>query len=69
MTVISAGVHTTAACLTYIIYYLNSNPSLLQKLRNELGSAFLDLSINLSLQKLEQLPYLTAAIQGGLRVT
>lgn len=50
-------------------YHLLTNPSVLSKLKAELSAAIPDPSISLPLPALEQLPYLTACIQEGLRLS
>lgn len=50
-------------------YHLLTIPSVLKKLKVELATAIPDLSTPLPLSALEQLPYLTACIQEGLRLS
>ncbi|TVY35182.1 Cyrochrome P450 monooxygenase [Lachnellula subtilissima] len=61
--VVSAGTETTAWCLSVITFHLLSNPTILERLRKELEEAIPDLN------KLVPLPYLTACIQEGLRLS
>ncbi|KAG4444137.1 hypothetical protein IFR05_000366 [Cadophora sp. M221] len=63
-TFIAAGTETTAWCLTVITFYLLSNPSILAPLRAELIAAKARSSV-----ELERLPYLSAVIQEGLRLS
>ncbi|KAF4630224.1 hypothetical protein G7Y89_g7918 [Cudoniella acicularis] len=67
--VVSAGTETTAWCLSVITFHLLSNPASLEKLRKELQEAIPDLDEPVSVEKIEQLPYLTACIQEGLRLS
>jgi cytochrome P450 len=67
--VVSAGTETTAWCLSVITFHLLSNPAILQKLRTELEQAIPDPDNMVPLEKLEQLPYLCAIIQEGLRLS
>lgn len=62
-----AGTLTTAWALSVITYHLLTIPAVLQKLKVELATAIPDPSSPLPLSALEQLPYLTACIQEGLR--
>ena len=62
MTLTSAGMETTAYVLRVTVYHLYKNPSILQALRNELASTGPD-------QSLEALPYLTAVLKEGLRMS
>ncbi|KAL8993523.1 MAG: hypothetical protein Q9169_006281 [Polycauliona sp. 2 TL-2023] len=64
---VGAGSQTVAHTLAVISYHLIANPDILSKLRDELAGA---LPIDGSMpkwSKLEQLPYLSAIIQEGLR--
>ncbi|KAH7327506.1 cytochrome P450 [Rhexocercosporidium sp. MPI-PUGE-AT-0058] len=63
-TFIAAGTETTAWCLTVITFYLFSNPQILIKLRGELKQAQASTGV-----ELEKLPYLSAVIQEGLRLS
>ena len=45
------------------------NPPILEKLKNELEQALPDVDAPLSIKQLEQLPYLTAVILEGLRLS
>ena len=68
MTVI-AGTLTTAWALSVITYHLLTVPAVLRKLKAELATAIPDPSKSVPLSALEQLPYLTACIQEGLRLS
>ncbi|KAK4497348.1 hypothetical protein PRZ48_011799 [Zasmidium cellare] len=64
-----AGSETTAKASTTILYYLITYPECLAKLKEELRNAMPDPSILVSWTQLEQLPYLSAVIQEGIRLT
>ena len=72
-TITGAGLETVAQTLRFTLYYLYTNPPLLHLLRTELQH----LSNNLNhetqseptLAQLERLPYLTAVIMEGLRLS
>ncbi|KAJ9613905.1 hypothetical protein H2200_002041 [Cladophialophora chaetospira] len=68
-TVVSAGTVTTAWALPVTVYYLLTNPAILQKLKEELNEAIPDPSKVVPLVELERLPYLTGVIQEGLRLS
>lgn len=63
-TFVAAGTETTAWCLTVITFYLIENPSIMEKLRTELQNANASTGT-----ELEKLPYLSAIIQEGLRLS
>ncbi|RDW57302.1 hypothetical protein BP5796_12752 [Coleophoma crateriformis] len=63
-TFVAAGTETTAWCLTVITFHLLQNPEILQKLQDELRE-----SKATSSTQLEKLPYLSAIIQEGLRLS
>ncbi|KAI4861310.1 cytochrome P450 [Hypoxylon rubiginosum] len=62
---------TTAAAMRLILFYVYSNPAILDKLRTELASvAFREPERPVfELASLEQLPYLTAVMTEGLRLS
>jgi cytochrome P450 len=60
---------TTAGALRLILVNLYSNPAVLERLRNELAAASAKSSKVLDLDALEKLPYLTAVIMEGLRLS
>ncbi|CAL5868081.1 uncharacterized protein PFLUO_LOCUS2304 [Penicillium psychrofluorescens] len=65
---VTAGSGTTAYVLRGTAYHIAANPAVRQRLHDELVAAIPDLQQFPSLTKLEQLPYLTAVIQEGLRL-
>jgi len=67
--VVSAGTETTAWCLSVITLHLLSNPRILKTLREELETAIPDPYGQAPIESLERLPYLTACIQEGLRLS
>jgi cytochrome P450 len=71
MTVIGAGLVTTAWALTVAVFYLQENPAMLEKLRAELSEAVPDLSAPdaFAYQKLEKLPYLHCCVKEGIRLS
>ncbi|KAJ4385468.1 hypothetical protein N0V93_009896 [Gnomoniopsis smithogilvyi] len=71
-TVTGAAFETTAATLRLILFYVYSNTDILTKLRNEFASAGKDSRSHadeLDLQQLERMPYLTAVLTEGLRMS
>lgn len=73
-TITGAGFETTASALRLIFYHVGSNEEILRKLRIELGSAMASSTLALSpdtveLRALEQLPYLTAVLMEGMRLS
>jgi cytochrome P450 len=73
ITLIGAGTVTTAHVLSTTSYHILANPEILHKLQKELKEAMPDGSFGPSAQntlnQLEHLPYLTAIIKEGLRLT
>lgn len=67
--IVSAGTETTAWCLSVITYHLLANHSILAKLRKELEAAIPNPGTAVPVEKLENLPYLTACITEGLRLS
>ena len=67
-TLVGAGTITTAHSLKTITYHLIANPSSCERLKAELHAAMPTPHAHLPLQCLEQLPYLTAVINEGLRL-
>ncbi|KAL4814455.1 cytochrome P450 [Aspergillus spinulosporus] len=63
---IAAGTETTAWTLTVITFHLLNQPDTLNRLRSELQDAD---ALNLPWAALERLPYLTAVIHEGLRLS
>ncbi|KAK0102780.1 hypothetical protein ONS95_006377 [Cadophora gregata] len=71
-TFIAAGTETTAWCLTVIIFYLLSNPEIMKTLKDELDAAERGVERKekrRSSVQLEKLPYLSAVIMEGLRLS
>jgi cytochrome P450 len=66
---IGAGVTTIAWALVNTSFHLISNPSILKKLQTELKAAIPDPTIEPDLPQLEKLPYLSACIQEGIRLS
>lgn len=64
-----AGTHTTAWAMTVATFYLLSQPTTLKKLKAELEAALPNPIAPVELGTLEQLPYLTAVIKEGLRLS
>ncbi|RDW71072.1 hypothetical protein BP6252_07635 [Coleophoma cylindrospora] len=64
-----AGTLTTAWALSVTTYHLLTIPSVLRKLRAELRQAIPNPSKSIPVASLEQLPYLSACIQEGLRLS
>jgi cytochrome P450 len=64
-----AGTETAAWALSVMTFYLLSMPNITQKLRAELNTAIPDAQKVPSWKKLEQLPYLSAIISEGLRLS
>ncbi len=67
---LSAGTDSSANTLSAITFHLLSNPEILEKLRKELEISIPDRNERTlpSFGKVEQLPYLSAVIQEGLRL-
>ncbi|CAF9935909.1 MAG: hypothetical protein ALECFALPRED_006634 [Alectoria fallacina] len=66
---VGAGTLTSAHMLSMTTYHVLMNPPILSKLMAELEEAIPDVSIPCSLQNLEQIPYLGAVINEGLRIS
>ena len=66
---IGAGTLTSTHMLSMTTYHVLSNPRVLEKLLLELKQAIPNTDSPCSLQNLEQLPYLSAVISEGLRVS
>ena len=64
-----AGTHTTAWAMTVATFYLLSQANTLRKLKDELETAMPDPLAPVALGTLERLPYLTAVIKEGLRLS
>ena len=64
-----AGAMTTANVLDTTFYHLLANPAYIARLRVELCSAIPDPAVMHSVAELEALPYLTAVLHEGLRLS
>ncbi|OAQ82146.1 benzoate 4-monooxygenase cytochrome p450 [Purpureocillium lilacinum] len=64
-----AGSETTAQTLTRILFYLKQEPKTLARLRDELDGALSKRTAAPSWTELQQLPYLSAVIKEGLRLS
>ena len=67
--IVMGGTETTAHTLRVITYHLCANPHMIQKLRHELKSVDLGSHKTRIAPQLEALPYLTAIILEGLRLS
>lgn len=67
-TIIGAGTVTVARVLSVVIYHLIASPRILTKLKVELKSAIPDPDISVSIEMLENLPYLVAVVKEALRL-
>lgn len=63
--VVGAGIQTTKWALVVTFFHIIDNPQVLQRLRQELRSAFPDSRNTPSLSELESLPYLKACTEEG----
>ncbi|KAK7750747.1 hypothetical protein SLS62_007298 [Diatrype stigma] len=68
-TVMGAGAMTTVNALDTTFYHLLANPSCMERLAKELCAAIPDTAVPPSLVELEALPYLTAVVHEGLRLS
>lgn len=68
-TVIGAGTETTAWALSVTTFHILSNPSIRQKLLEELKPLFYSTDAKPTFNQLEQLPYLGGVISEGLRLS
>ncbi len=66
---VGAGTLTTAHMLSITTYHILANPPILNRLCTELGGTIPNAASDPSLQTLEKLPYLTAILNEGLRVS
>jgi cytochrome P450 len=66
---VGAGVTTVAWALVTASFHLIHNQSILKKLQTELKAAIPDPTIEPDLPQLEKLPYLSACIQEGIRLS
>lgn len=68
-TVVIAGTLTTAWALCIAVFYLLTQPETLRKLKAELRTALRTPSSQVTMAKLEQLPYLTGCVQECIRLS
>jgi cytochrome P450 len=66
---VGAATHTTAWALSVATYYLLSQPHTFANLKAELEAAISDPNEPITIAAIEQLPYLTAVIKEGLRLS
>lgn len=69
VTASGAGFESISNTLRLIFYHIYSNDSIMRRLREEIGTVSTGSSEPIALKKLEQLPYLTAVITEGLRLS
>lgn len=69
MTVTGAAFETTASALRLILFHVYNNDEILGRLREEITSLPSGDSDQISLRQLEQLPYLTAVLTEGMRLS
>ncbi|KAF4910811.1 Cytochrome P450 monooxygenase sdnE [Colletotrichum fructicola] len=67
--VIGAGTETTAWALSAMLFYVLENSEILRRLCGELEEAIPDADERVSWNRLEQLPYLSAVVCEGLRLS
>lgn len=67
--IVGAALDTTANALNATLFHLLANPAALQTLKQELRNAIPDATSRPSLPELEALPYLSASINEGLRLS
>jgi cytochrome P450 len=68
-TVTGAAFETTANTLRLILYHVYTDDKILQQLRREIASVPTETSEPIALKELEQLPYLTAVLMEGMRLS
>ncbi|KAI1264400.1 cytochrome P450 [Xylariaceae sp. FL1019] len=69
-TIMGAGIETTAGVLRMVLFHSYTNPTILSQLRTELAALPSSTTDeDLSLKALEKLPYLTAVLTEGLRLS
>lgn len=68
-TILEAGIQSSASALRLILFHVYSNPEILERLRTELNSASIKPQDKVQVKALEQLPYLTAVLMEGLRLS
>jgi len=67
--ILAAAADTTGNAMTITAYNVLSNPSVYSRVKDELREAFPDPHTKLDFLTLEKLPYLTAVIKEGLRLS
>ncbi|KAM5430386.1 hypothetical protein McanMca71_005682 [Microsporum canis] len=68
-TITGAGFETISNTLRLILYHVYTNDTILQRLREEINKASTTSSKPVALKQLEKLPYLTAVLTEGLRLS
>lgn len=68
-TVTGAAIETTAGTLRLVVYHVYTNDEVLGRLRKEIASVSAEPTAPITLRQLEQLPYLTAVLTEGLRLS
>jgi cytochrome P450 len=68
-TVTGAGFETTANAVRLILFHVYTDAGILQRLRDEINAAQPSSSEPISLKTIEQLPYLTAVLMEGMRLS
>lgn len=68
-TATGAAFETTASALRLILAHVYSDPGVLEKLRAELASSTQTDTAHMNITALEKLPYLTAVLMEGLRLS
>ena len=68
-TVTGAGFETTANTLRLILYHVYTSDEILRRLRKEIAPVPIQSSEPMALKRLEQLPYLTAVLMEGMRLS
>lgn len=67
--IIGAGADTTAHALATTTFHLLDNPPRLRQLQRELATAFPDPEAEMGIAAVERLPYLSAVVMEGLRLS
>ncbi|GLA87703.1 hypothetical protein AtubIFM56815_002132 [Aspergillus tubingensis] len=67
--IVGAGIETTKMANLVTVYHILANPPILARLQAELTAAMPDPAQPLPLNELERLPYLSACIQEGIRLS
>jgi cytochrome P450 len=68
-TLVGAGGETTAQVISRTFYHILANPSVLRKLRMELTDAISDAESMPTIALLQRLPYLSAVVEEGARIS